>query len=323
MPDFEDAYLPKDFIETAEGLVFAVVQAGTEKTPESHKVLAFLRYIRSGENNQWQKMNTVSANRYLLTTHPHYLHHSSLADADVHGVDPGRIIKHHKPQVRLRQILSKQYPDAVERDLVQLCQLFQESGVEISKMGVTGSLLIGAQKTGSDIDLVICERELFHRLRKLTEELTAKGKLDAFTEKDWRDAYVRRECALSFEEYVWHERRKFNKGLINVRKFDLNFINTKVSCPAAAYQKQGKINLKARISGDRYAFDYPAVFQLDHHEINQAVCFTATYTGQAFLGETVEISGLLEQSGDGAKRIVVGTSREAQGEYIKVVQCLV
>ena len=68
-----------------------------------------------------------------------------------------------------------------------------------------------------------------------------------------------------------------------------------------------------------YAFDYPAEFKLDHEEITHVVCFTATYTGQAIKGELIEIAGQVEQASDGLKRIVVGSSREALGEYIKVI----
>ena len=70
-------------------------------------------------------------------------------------------------------------------------------------------------------------------------------------------------------------------------------------------------------------FDYPARYRLDHNEIVEALSFTPTYNGQAFTGETVEISGVLEESGDGCRRIIVGSSREAPGEYIKVLSCKV
>jgi hypothetical protein len=73
---------------------------------------------------------------------------------------------------------------------------------------------------------------------------------------------------------------------------------------------------------DARAFDYPAEFKIDHKEISSIVSFTATYTGQAVSGEVVEVSGVLEQSEQGVKRIVVGSSREAHGEYIKVIQCV-
>jgi hypothetical protein len=71
---------------------------------------------------------------------------------------------------------------------------------------------------------------------------------------------------------------------------------------------------------DARGFDYPAEFKIDHQQISSIVSFTATYTGQAVSGERVEVSGMLEQSGQGVKRIVVGSSREAHGEYIKVIQ---
>ena len=71
---------------------------------------------------------------------------------------------------------------------------------------------------------------------------------------------------------------------------------------------------------DTRGFDYPAEFKIDHPQITAVVSFTATYTGQAVNGETVAVSGVLEQSEQGVKRIVVGSSREAQGEYIKVIR---
>jgi hypothetical protein len=38
------------------------------------------------------------------------------------------------------------------------------------------------------------------------------------------------------------------------------------------------------------------------------------------VGETIEIAGMLEEDEHGNQRIVVGSSREAQGEYIKVIR---
>ena len=40
---------------------------------------------------------------------------------------------------------------------------------------------------------------------------------------------------------------------------------------------------------------------------------------QVETGEWVEIRGMLEEAENGARRIVVGSSREARGEYIKVI----
>ena len=67
-------YLPKDFIETAEGLIFAVVSYG----PQAGKVGCFLRYVKSGSG--WQKIATEAANRLLAKQYPHYLYHSERYD---------------------------------------------------------------------------------------------------------------------------------------------------------------------------------------------------------------------------------------------------
>lgn len=306
-------FFAKDFVETAEGLIFAVVAQGLEQG----KVLCFLRYVR--EHSGWKKYSTTQANAYLKRHHPEYLHYSSVLDAHLHAVARPRIIKHHQPRSRLRQLMKLSEHDAAEGDLFRLAQLFHQHGLDLKHAGITGSLLVGVQQPGSDIDWVCYGREVFQKTRAITRELIQRGQLQALNDHDWRHSYDRRSCALSFAEYVWHERRKYNKAVINGRKFDLNFIDTDAVHVDENYQKCGAITLQCKITDDSRAFDYPAEFKIDHAEIGSVVSFTATYTGQAVKGETVEVSGLLEQTARGDKRIVVGSSREADGEYIKVI----
>jgi predicted nucleotidyltransferase len=176
------------------------------------------------------------------------------------------------------------------------------------------------QQPSSDIDLVCYERGVFQHCRELLRELIAQNLLQNLNEQDWQEAYQRRDCALGFADYVWHELRKFNKALINGRKFDLSLINP-CNSPSSNLQKCGSMILQAQVIDDVAAFDYPAEFKLNHPQISAVVSFTATYTGQAVNGEIVEASGLVEQNHEGFKRLVVGSSREADGEYIRVIQC--
>jgi uncharacterized protein len=310
--------LTKDFIETAEGLCFAVVQNGAETCEDGNKVLCFLRYLKQ-DDGRWQKVSTEQANAYLKTHHPGYLHYSAVLDAQLHAVTMDNIVWHHQPRQRLQQVLNNPQRDKVEQDLYDLCLLFQQNGLDLAQVGVTGSILIGAQKQDSDIDLVFYRREAFHKARAMTADLIGKQQLGNLGEKDWQEAYARRSCDLSLQEYVWHERRKFNKALINGRKFDLNFVAETGNVNSNVYQKCGEITVRCKITEDQYGFDYPALYSIDHESIKTVVCFIATYTGQAVVGEMVEISGLLEQAEAGCKRIVVGSSREAPGEYIKVI----
>jgi predicted nucleotidyltransferase len=307
-------FFAKDFIETGEGLIFAVVAQGTEQ----NKVLCFLRYVN--ENPYWIKYQTVEANAFLKQNYPAYLYYSTGLDAHLHAVATDLVVRHYQPRQRLQQIMQANRHDSVERDVFQLCGLYQQHELDLSQTGITGSILIGAQQQRSDIDLVCYERNAFHAYRAVTRELINQGQLQELNGKDWRQSYERRSCALSFAEYVWHEQRKYNKAVINGRKFDLNFIDPPVNSKPINYQKCGSITLQSRIIDDARAFDYPAEYKIEHEHISSIVSFTATYTGQAINGEIVEVSGMLEQTAQGNKRVVVGSSREAPGEYIKVIQ---
>jgi predicted nucleotidyltransferase len=123
---------------------------------------------------------------------------------------------------------------------------------------------------------------------------------------------------LNFEEYLWHERRKLNKALIAGTKFDITLLAAEAHAFADTKRKFGARTIRARVRDAAGAFDYPARYTLDHAEIGEALAFTHTYAGQAESGEVVEIAGTVEETGAGALRIVIGSSREAPGEFIKV-----
>ncbi|MDF1583527.1 MAG: nucleotidyltransferase domain-containing protein [Methyloprofundus sp.] len=309
-----DCYFPKDFIQTAEGLVFAVVDQGLEQG----KVLCFLRYVRQG--SVWKKLNTQEANQLLVEHYPHYLFFSQLKSAALHAVHVQSIVIHHQPRQRLKDLLVKQNPDMIEQDFIALCQVLLVQGIDLHDVGVTGSLLIGAQNLNSDIDLVVYGREQFHQLRMMIKQLIQQGQLQQLAEQDWLASYQRRQCHLSYADYVWHELRKYNKALINQRKFDLNLLALSIEEESNSYQKKGSIVIQAIVLDAQYGFDYPARFLIEHKQASEVVCYTATYTGQAEQGERIEVAGQLEVSNTGLVRILVGSSREAEGEYIKVLE---
>ncbi len=310
------SYLPKDFIQTTEGLVFAVVDQGLEQD----KVLCFLRYVQQGSS--WRKLGTQEANQLLAEHYPQYLFFSQVKSAALHAVNVQSILIHHQPKQRLQDLLAKKNPDIVEQDLLELCQMLLAQGVDLKSIGITGSLLIGAQNLNSDIDLVVYGREKFHQLRGLIQQLIQHCQLQQLAEQDWLESYQRRQCDLSYADYVWHEQRKYNKALINNRKFDLNLLELSSEAESSSYQKKGMILIQATVLDVQYGFDYPARFLIEHEQASEVVCYTATYTGQAEQGECIEVSGQLEVSSTGQARILVGSSREAEGEYIKVLEVL-
>lgn len=306
-------YLPKDFIETAEGLIFAVV---TEDL-EDQRILSCLRYRRIPGG--YQKFSTRDAGELLANHYPRYIYRSDTRDVTVQGVHRDRVVRHHQPRRRLREILQGKRGDELEEKSLRLLGLFEEHGLKVRDIGVTGSLLIGAHNRASDIDLVFYRREAFFKAREVIKSLLSEQRLQPLDEALWRDAYERRGCTLSYDEYRWHERRKYNKAAIEQTKFDVSLLAPDRPRDNLRHEKRGRVHLRARIADDRHGFDYPARYTLEHPSIQEAISYTATYAGQALRGERVEIQGQLEVSAMGRSRIVIGTSRESPDEYIKVL----
>ena len=306
-------FFPKDFIETTEGLIFAVV----DQQIEQGRVLCFLRYVK--ENSGWKKYPTKKANALLKASHSQYLFYSSAKDTHLHAVPVEKIFKHHQPKKRLQTLLLNKSEDKVEQDLMELCELFRQNGLNLHRVGVTGSMLIGVQNEDSDIDLVLYGRETFFHGREMIRQLINSNHLQNLNDDDWLLSYDRRRCDISIDEYIRHEKRKFNKANINGRKFDISLLDEESKSERIKFTKCGKISLQALVIDDSFAFDYPARLIIDHPQATECVSYTATYTGQAVAGERVEIAGSLEKSEHGDMRIVVGSSREAEGEYIKVI----
>lgn len=307
-------YQAKDFIETEQGLLFAVVADGQEQD----RILCFLRYAFLG--GQWQKLSTDNANAYLQRLYPDFLHYSEMLDTYLHAVAEQEIVRHYQPKAVLQQLLQEDSDDAVILDLQALCRLLVKNHLNLEHFGVTGSVLVGMQNHGSDIDLVCYDRVSFHQARNIIQALIVKDQCQTLNDDDWLSAYQRRACDFALDEYIWHEQRKYNKAIFNQRKFDLSLLAATPVQNDRCFQKSGFVRIQAEVVDDHYGYDYPAEFSLNHPEIDSVVCFTATYTGQAKAGEVIEAAGQLEVDDMGRQRIVVGSSREAIGEYIRVLR---
>lgn len=308
----------RDFILTEEGLAFAVTLGGIE----DGRVIACLRYVKS-PHGLWRKVNTEEAEAVLNACYPRYLHYSRRRDVLLQAVPVEAIAVHIKPRPRLHELLNQASPPPLVARLQSLIALFETLGLAGEHLGVTGSLLLGQYSESSDLDLVVYGREAFARARLAVRQAIASGHLQELDLALWQESYKRRGCALSFAEYLWHERRKHNKGAIARTKFDLILVEgTGGDNDLRAWRKLGREILHAGVLDAAEAFSTPARYRLDHPTVSYALSFSATYVGQAETGEQVEISGYLEQAEDGERRIVVGSSREAPGEYIKVIQPL-
>jgi len=308
-------YLPRDFIQTEQGLIFAVVSY----QPQDEKVGCFLRYIFEG--NIWKKVDTEKANTVLKQYYPQYCYQSKQFEASFHAVAVSDIIKHYRPEERLHSVLQHEPTDEIEQKLHKLIPILVHYGVDCNLLGLTGSMLINQQRKNSDIDLVVYGREAFLQTRQAVQKALAESIINKLSTALMEDNYNRRSGELSFDEFSWHENRKFNKAAIDGTKFDIGMVclADELKHDYQQYQKQGICTVKTKVVDDHRAFDFPAFYVVDDELTPEVVSFTHTYVGQARVGEIIEVSGTVERNvATGKCRLIVGSSREAEGEYIKV-----
>lgn len=310
-----DPFRARDFIETAEGLAFALVLDGQH----AERLIGTLRYRRV--DSKWVKLPTQEAQQFLVSSRPDLLQHDPRFDCQVTGIPRDQIVNHHRPEVALRERVeggAKQTTTmAVERVLVRTVDWLIKQGVSVESLGVTGSLLIGAHSNTSDVDLLIRNEVDFQKARTALALAFEQGELQEPNEAMWRDAWNKRASSLPFDAYLWHQRRKRVNAWSEGIKVDLS-LGTPTEIPEPGI-KETRTTIKARIVDDSRGFGLPSLWRCEHESIDTILTYSATYSGQVQEGEWVEACGMIETTASGRRRIVIGSDRESQGDWLRVV----
>ncbi len=313
----------RDFIETVDGPIFSVVSYHHLED----RCLAFLRYYRdrAGERERdgerYKKIaSTQMSYDFLEKEFPDYVF--SYEGSKFQGVPLQKIKKIHRPEARLKEICER--PESpLEENIANLSRVFGD--LPESHKGITGSVLVGLDTPASDIDFVIYGIQNHKKAREIFER-SASGELHELTKAGWKKSYDKRFSGhetLGFEEYLWHERRKWHKGTINGTIFDILLVRDRdeIGPPPVPYERKEKITIECTVTDSTLAFDSPSVYKVECSErrIKEVLSYTHTYAGQVFDGERIEVCGFFEEAADESCRVIVGTTREASGEYIKVM----
>ena len=147
--------------------------------------------------------------------------------------------------------------------------------------------------------------------------------IEAIDDNMWRRIYAKRMPEISYEEFVAHELRKGNRGMVEGTYFDLLFVRDwdQIQIPLSRGKDGGSIQIEAVVTDATFAFDNPAFYKIEHDEIDHVLSYTHTYSGQAIEGEIIQARGIVEDLGD-KKRLVIGTSREPKGEWMRSLTLL-
>jgi uncharacterized protein len=293
----------RDFIEDRDGWLYAV---STYDNTDS--VGCVLRYVPD------EKGERVHASGQRYTKY----------DFD----EAYALIVKHKPQyagllhrVPYRDITRVLKPDLdigrIARDNPRVQTLLDIFGLPNGTVGCTGSLLCGLANESSDIDMVVYGRHWF-TAQQLVEQGIRDGEIEDLSPDMWRRVYEKRKPEITFDKFVLHEQRKFNRGQIEGTYFDILYTRSYDEIKSAPTGKGGVLGrrtIEAKVKDASLAFDNPAIYEVEHESVTRVLSFTHTYSGQALAGETIEACGVLEQHGS-ERWLIIGTSREARGEYI-------
>ncbi|MHC1635590.1 MAG: nucleotidyltransferase domain-containing protein [Candidatus Methanospirareceae archaeon] len=308
----------RDFVVTKREWIFAVVRY---EFLESEEAWCLLRYVPdkrgeriSEERGRFKKLSFSEAYEFLRLHCPRYI------KGGVHVVPKGDIREVLRPEEGISKVVERE-------EKVRIVYEMLKERIPKENIGITGSFLCGLNSKESDMDFVIYGRRNFDRARDIIEEAKEEGIISPIDEEMWRRIYDKRMPELSYEEFVAHEKRKRNRGRIGDSYFDILYVRDwdEIEIMDKEVYERGKKIGYAKIRGEvkeaSFAFDSPAIYEIEHPLIKKVLCFTHTYAGQAVEGEMIEARGVVERTERGM-RLVVGTTREAKGEWIKSLSLL-
>lgn len=297
----------RDFIITHDDWIFAVADYCHEGG-----IRSILRYVpdpegKRGKDKKYRKLDFDDAFVFMKKERPEWV-------KDVHIV----------PWDSVKQILSpnERLPSLVKKNNKVRAIVNTLKAIPPDKMGVTGSLLAGLENESSDIDFIVYGSSWFKARDIIARAKMEKNPITEISDEMWHEIYRKRKPELPFDEFLRHEIRKGNRGMVGGTYFDLLYVRDWDDvAPCLRGRDVGYETIEATVTNADFSFDSPAIYKIDHPEISYVLSYTHTYAGQALAGERIEARGVVELVGN-MKRLVVGTTREPKGEWIRSLTLL-
>jgi len=345
MTVMERGFRDRDYIETEEGLMFAVIG----NVHPVDRVVAYLKYMRvdssvSSVNTIWFRQNVpylrvlplysasnVKAvlDRYLRDRYRDYVVFDRYKNIELIEVPRHRVRTHYKPEERLREILREPRDPLEEVVLEMVRELSSASGVSAGNFGVTGSILLGIHNPQySDIDLIVYGASNAYKVREAvrglySDESSGFSRFDEGSLEKWArevaeaQAFTVDEAKLFYRRYVW------NRGLYRGRKFSIHPVKLEDEVHEEWEQTIHKPlcigTIRARVVDSRDSLFMPAVYVVNNveiidgcrvdSEVRQVVSYESLYIDVAQPGDDIVARGKFEH--------VIDT--RVGDEYVQVV----
>jgi predicted nucleotidyltransferase len=323
-----------DFIETSEGLIFSV--RGIVHPPS--RAVAFPKYVPSlmGDRRR-EAVNYVKIDSlrgcydFLENKAPDYLIFDPVFGETLSEVPFSRIKTYFSANDGLTKLRRKGKLDRVQKDAVDFANLIKQyAGVSWSALGISGSILVGLQRSKSDIDLIVygeknC-RKVYQTIKKLVREEPKQVK--RYTLKGLKRLYRSRvvDTKISFEEFLDAERNKFLQGEFRDRDYFIRLVKNPWEVNEVygdvRYISMGFVEVEAHVVDDSESIFTPCKYLVNDTKmligpkigaIREIVAFRGRFCEGAKKGQTVRVSGKLEKVSGLVEeyfRVIVGNRLE-------------
>lgn len=343
----------RDFVEDKDGYMFCVV--GYVHPPD--RVLAYLKYIPSGEKTIWYRKNVgfrrilkyyssvavLNSMKLLSEIKPNYIYYDNYFKIKFVGVPKGEIKKHYIPEEKLEEIINKQSRDPLEQDLVELVNYLSEiSGIDLKYFGISGSILLNIHNPKySDIDLMIYGRDNSFKLLSIIDQVINEGVIslpDRRMLKTW-SYEVSKHHPLTLKEamrlYVERKTRLIFKGKrifsLHPARLDNEILE---NYGDRVYIPMCLVKIKGKVKDDSDSLFLPATYIVDdvkiiegdfEGEIREVTTFEGLYSALLKKGEEFIAYGKVEKvvetkTGKTHYRLVVGSAEAKGKDYIKPIR---
>jgi predicted nucleotidyltransferase len=312
-----------DLIETKGNIVFDV--KGLVHPP--NRIVAFIRYVPDPNGNRrrgekrYSKYYALSKRYDLLRReYPQYLVDDPVFNTLLCEVPVEDVKTHYLPAQGLQDLRNKNSLDEAETAALRFMEILKEqSRVQWSKLGVSGSILVKLHEPSSDIDLIVYGTETGYRVQETMKEmLEDKNSLfEAYDLDGLRELFDFRskDTNVSFEDFVRTDSRKVSHGKFMGKHFfirfvkDLNEISEQYG--SIIYKPEGNARIKATVVDDSESLFTPCSYKLANVEVlegataepvEEIVSFRGRFCEHAKSGETVIAEGKVERVQQEGKR---------------------
>lgn len=306
-------------VESVEDVIFDV--KGLVHPPE--KVIAFPRFVPDKKGSRirngvkYGKVYTISERfAFLERTIPKYVVHNEVFDEKLCEVPLRNVKKVYNPVEGLKRFRESEELDDLERTALGCLKILKEkTNVPWSKLGVSGSVLVGLRTDASDIDLIVyggenC-RKVYAALRRLIEEGDTPFKPYGLKDLQRLFNFRSKDTIMSFEDFVKVESRKTFQGKFDGRDYffrfvkDWNEIGEKYG--DVRYKNCGYAKIEATVVDDTGAIFTPCTYNIEDVKVVEGsklkpikaiVSFRGRFCEQAKKDEVVVAQGKVEHVKD-------------------------